>query len=97
MNAANEAAVELFLQGNCGFVDIPRLIGAVLEAHAATAPGQGPFCPPVTTPADAADHLALEREVHTLVERIERLDHHSRALVRELARDVRAFQKVNLL
>ena len=92
MNAANEAAVELFLQGNCGFADIPRLIGAVLEAHAATAPGQGPFCPPVTTPADAADPLALEREVHTLVERIERLDHHSRALVRELARDVRAFQ-----
>mgnify|MGYP000349795590 CR=1 FL=1 len=92
MNAANEAAVELFLQGNCGFADIPGLIGAVLEAHAATAPGEGPFCPPVTTPADAADPLALEREVHTSVERIERLDHHSRALVRELARDVRAFQ-----
>ena len=84
MNAANEAAVELFLQGNCGFADIPRLIGAALEAHAATAPGQGPFCPPVATPAEA-DSLALEREVHTLVERIERLDHHSRALVRELA------------
>ena len=86
MNAANEAAVELFLQGHCAFADIPRLIGAALEAHEATAPGRSPLCPPLSTPADAADPLALEREVHILVERIERLDHHSRALVRELAR-----------
>ncbi len=86
MNAANEAAVELFLQGQCAFTDIPRFIAAALEAHAAAAPGHAPFCPPLTTPRDAADPLALEREVHILVERIERLDQHSRALVRELAR-----------
>ncbi len=86
MNAANEAAVELFLQGQCAFTDIPRFIAAALEAHAAAAPGHAPFCPPLTTPRDAADPLALEREVHILVERIERLDQHSRALVREMAR-----------
>ncbi|WP_298030276.1 1-deoxy-D-xylulose-5-phosphate reductoisomerase [uncultured Desulfovibrio sp.] len=86
MNAANETAVELFLRGHCAFADIPRLIGAALEAHEATAPGRSPLCPPLTTPADTDDPLALEREVHILVERIERLDHHIRALVRELAR-----------
>ena len=33
LNAANEAAVELFLAGAIGFTDIPRLIGLCLEAH----------------------------------------------------------------
>ncbi|MHC1701064.1 MAG: 1-deoxy-D-xylulose-5-phosphate reductoisomerase [Humidesulfovibrio sp.] len=35
LNAANEVAVELFLQGRIGFPDIPRLIEAALARHAA--------------------------------------------------------------
>jgi 1-deoxy-D-xylulose-5-phosphate reductoisomerase len=34
-NAANEAAVELFFRGAAGFSDIPRLISAAMERHAA--------------------------------------------------------------
>jgi 1-deoxy-D-xylulose-5-phosphate reductoisomerase len=34
LNAANEVAVAAFLDGRCRFLDIPRLIGAALEAHA---------------------------------------------------------------
>jgi len=33
MNAANEVAVEAFLRGSIGFMDIPRLVGKVLERH----------------------------------------------------------------
>jgi 1-deoxy-D-xylulose-5-phosphate reductoisomerase len=35
LNAANEVAVELFLQGRIPFLDIPRLIEAALTRHAA--------------------------------------------------------------
>ena len=35
LNAANEVAVELFLQGRIRFMDIPRLIEAALTRHAA--------------------------------------------------------------
>ncbi len=35
LNAANEVAVGAFLEGRCGFADIPRLIGRALDAHAA--------------------------------------------------------------
>ncbi len=34
LNAANEVAVAAFLDGRCGFMDVPRLIGDALEAHA---------------------------------------------------------------
>jgi 1-deoxy-D-xylulose-5-phosphate reductoisomerase len=34
LNAANEVAVAGFLDGRCGFMDIPRLIGDALDAHA---------------------------------------------------------------
>ena len=34
LNAANEVAVGAFLDGRCSFMDIPRLIGHALEAHA---------------------------------------------------------------
>jgi 1-deoxy-D-xylulose-5-phosphate reductoisomerase len=34
LNAANEIAVELFLEGRIGFLDIPRLIEAALARHA---------------------------------------------------------------
>lgn len=33
LNAANEVAVGLFLEGRIGFTDIPRLVGAVMEEH----------------------------------------------------------------
>jgi 1-deoxy-D-xylulose-5-phosphate reductoisomerase len=33
LNAANEVAVAGFLEGRCGFADIPRLIGDALAAH----------------------------------------------------------------
>src|SRR5262249_55164297 len=36
LNAANEVAVAAFLAGRCGFMDIPRLIGDALDAHADT-------------------------------------------------------------
>ncbi len=35
LNAANEVAVDLFLQGRIGFLDIPRLIEAALTRHTA--------------------------------------------------------------
>jgi 1-deoxy-D-xylulose-5-phosphate reductoisomerase len=34
LNAANEVAVTAFLDGRCGFMDIPRVIADALEAHA---------------------------------------------------------------
>jgi len=34
LNAANEIAVAAFLAGRCAFMDIPRLIGDALDAHA---------------------------------------------------------------
>ena len=36
LNAANEVAVAAFLDGRCGFMDIPRLIADALDAHART-------------------------------------------------------------
>jgi 1-deoxy-D-xylulose-5-phosphate reductoisomerase len=33
LNAANEVAVQAFLDGRIGFLDIPRLIGSALERH----------------------------------------------------------------
>jgi 1-deoxy-D-xylulose-5-phosphate reductoisomerase len=35
LNAANEVAVGAFLEGRCGFMDIPRVIEEALEAHGA--------------------------------------------------------------
>lgn len=37
MNAANEVAVAEFLSGRCGFLDIERVVAAVLDAHEAVA------------------------------------------------------------
>jgi 1-deoxy-D-xylulose-5-phosphate reductoisomerase len=37
LNAANEVAVAGFLDGRCGFMDIPRLIGEALDTHAGVA------------------------------------------------------------
>jgi len=54
LNAANEAAVELFLDGRIGFLDIPRLIEAELARHAA-----------LTETASAAELLAADAETRT--------------------------------
>ncbi|HCG05718.1 MAG TPA: 1-deoxy-D-xylulose-5-phosphate reductoisomerase, partial [Desulfovibrio sp.] len=45
LNAANEAAVDLFLNGRIGFMDIPALIERALDDHEATA-GKGAATPP---------------------------------------------------
>ena len=37
LNAANELAVEAFLQGKVSFLDIPRIISTVVDKHATTA------------------------------------------------------------
>lgn len=84
MNAANEAAVELFLSGKCAFADIVDLVSAAMDAHAAGEPGHEPFCPPLSCSGD--DSLALEREVTILTERMSRLDLKTRELVKQLAR-----------
>ncbi|MDR3320439.1 MAG: 1-deoxy-D-xylulose-5-phosphate reductoisomerase [Desulfovibrio sp.] len=84
MSAANEAAVELFLQGHVSFTDILRLVEAAMQAHSeahADSPGK-PFCPPLT----AAGLPELREEVHTLQARITRLDRHSRRMVYQSAK-----------
>jgi 1-deoxy-D-xylulose-5-phosphate reductoisomerase len=83
MNAANEAAVELFLRGTIGFLDIPRLIGAAMREHGAAHPNAmgRPFCPPLATESTSG----LRDEVSALAARITRLDRHSRDAVYQLA------------
>jgi 1-deoxy-D-xylulose-5-phosphate reductoisomerase len=44
LNAANEVAVAGFLDGRCGFMDIPRLIGEALDAHAGIAAAELEAC-----------------------------------------------------
>jgi len=85
LNAANESAVELFLQRQCRFTAIAKLIRKALDAHSASNPGHAPLCPPLAVSV-RTDPLALAQEVHILVERISSLDAQSRALVHELVR-----------
>ena len=85
LNAANEAAVELFLQEKISFADIPRLIAKALDAHAATLPGHQPFCPPLA--GRAKDLADLRRLVHEVETRISTLDEKSRQFVRACARE----------
>ena len=80
MNAANEAAVELFLSGKCAFADIAELVAAAMDTHAAGGPGHPPLS------CSGHDSLALEREVTILTERMSRLDLKTRELVKQLAR-----------
>jgi len=87
LNAANEAAVELFLAHKCAFMDIPRLIAAALDAHRATKPGHHPFCAPLDGAAPEDQGAGLAQEAHTLAERMQCLDRQSRELVYALARD----------
>ena len=70
LNAANEAAVDLFLAHKCAFMDIPRLIAAALEAHRATNPGNQPLCAPHEGAAPENHGAGLTQEAHTLAERM---------------------------
>jgi 1-deoxy-D-xylulose-5-phosphate reductoisomerase len=56
LNAANEVAVAAFLDGGCGFIDIPRLIGGALDRHAAA------------TAIDLESCLAVDAEVRRWTE-----------------------------
>lgn len=70
LNAANEAAVALFLAGKITFMDIPALLEQAMDDHAATAPGHEPLCPPL--------HGTGMEQVQPLLGTIERLDRHVR-------------------
>ncbi|MBQ7618310.1 MAG: 1-deoxy-D-xylulose-5-phosphate reductoisomerase, partial [Desulfovibrio sp.] len=74
LNSANEEAVRLFLAQKCRFSDIPKLIKAALDAHAASIPGHEPFCPPLVGQVDNLQQLSrrvagLEQKIHTLAAR----------------------------
>jgi len=56
LNAANEVAVELFLGGSIGFMDIPRLIESELARHTA-----------LPKDADAGQLLAVDAETRLRV------------------------------
>lgn len=72
LNAANEAAVDLFLHGRIGFMDIPALIERALDDHEARTADAGaatPAAPPM--PPDAVtDDFILMRDI----DHIEALD-----------------------
>ena len=55
LNAANEAAVGLFLHGRIGFYDIPRLIEEALHRTA--------FC----TPTSVEEYLAIDKETKDII------------------------------
>jgi 1-deoxy-D-xylulose-5-phosphate reductoisomerase len=85
LNAANEAAVELFLHGRIGFMDIPALIERALDAHEAEATDAE------TADADAAnaepaDHANTDgyMPMHD-IDHIEALDAATRRRVRHWA------------
>lgn len=60
MNAADEVAVELFLQGKIGFLDIARVVGRTMEAHASTpSPSLDEICAVDAEARVAARALAL--------------------------------------
>ena len=57
LNAANEVAVAGFLDGRCGFMDIPRLIGEALDAHDGAVAAR-----PRGVPRPRRDRAPLDRE-----------------------------------
>lgn len=86
LNAANEAAVELFLNGGCGFTDIPALVETALAALPGLeeADSLAPLSPGIlpAAPLDEAHAAALAL---TLAARVDALDRACRALVRRRA------------
>lgn len=73
LNAANEAAVALFLAGKIAFMDIPALLTQAMDEHAATEPGHEPLCPSLPS-----SHEEFAPQVQTQLQSIERLDRHTR-------------------
>lgn len=75
LNAANEAAVALFLAGKIGFMDIPALLQQTMNDHASTQPGHDPLCPPLL------DAGVDKTQIKNLLRTIEKLDQHTRQKV----------------
>ena len=86
LNAANEAAVELFLNDGCGFTDIPALVSATLDAlpELAGKADLGPLAPG-SLPAAPLDEARAARVALELAARVDALDAACRALVRRRA------------
>lgn len=86
LNAANEAAVELFLNGGCGFTDIPALVAATLDALPELAGHSGlrPLSP-ADLPAAPLDEARAAKLALELAARVDALDAACRALVRRRA------------
>lgn len=82
MNAANEAAVELFLNGECGFTDITDIIATVMDSQDRESATRLPWSLP-DAPADPETAAAHACEA---MERILSLDQQSRALAHRLVR-----------
>lgn len=80
LNAANEAAVALFLEGHIRFMDIPALLTTAMDDYAATKPGHAPLCKPLMTRKDSSVSQLAE-EVKGMVQLIERIDRHTRQKV----------------
>ena len=82
MNAANEAAVELFLEGRCGFTDIADIIAEVMDRHETGNDSRRPW----SLPDPAADPETTAAHACEAMTRIQNLDQKSRELARKLAR-----------
>jgi 1-deoxy-D-xylulose-5-phosphate reductoisomerase len=78
MNAANEVAVQRFLDKQCRFLDIPALIEAALDARP-----QGQQVRPL--PAQC-DHDVLTKAVGDILQDIENIDSSTREACAALAR-----------
>ncbi|MDE6734917.1 MAG: 1-deoxy-D-xylulose-5-phosphate reductoisomerase [Desulfovibrio sp.] len=86
LNAANEAAVELFLNGGCGFTDIPALVSATLDALPGLDEGRA-LAPlsPGELPRGPLDEARAAKLALELAARVDALDRACRALVRRRA------------
>ncbi|WMW65246.1 1-deoxy-D-xylulose-5-phosphate reductoisomerase [Nitratidesulfovibrio liaohensis] len=83
LNAANEAAVELFLHGRIGFMNIPELIERALDAHEAEATNaEAPDSTATKNPDNA--HTDRYMPMHD-IDHIEALDAATRRRVRHWA------------
>lgn len=80
LNAANEAAVSLFLAEKCAFTDIPKLIEKTLQAYSQTNPGNLPFC---TRYDEEKENSSLSDFVWKTEKRIRKLDTETRNKVRD--------------
>lgn len=66
LNAANEAAVELFLQGKCGFCQIAEMVEAALDKFVFANPPKAPPYPALSGSDIIADAMALAAGMDSL-------------------------------